>query len=52
MSGYLYTLPDGSDDTPDAEGRHTATVNVMHSAAQFARFPGCEQCASIARRER
>jgi hypothetical protein len=49
MSGYLYTLPDGSTDTPDDQGRHTATANVMHSAAEFARFPGCEQCASMAR---
>jgi hypothetical protein len=41
---YLYLLPDGSDDMPDADGRHTRTVNVLHSAAQFARFPGCADC--------
>lgn len=45
---YMYTLPDGSGDTPDASGSHTATVNVMHSAESFSRFPGCEQCRSIA----
>jgi hypothetical protein len=35
-------------DKPDAEGRHTATVNVMHSAANFKRFSGCEQCRHCA----
>lgn len=42
----LYTLPDGSADVPDANGNHTATVNVCHSAANAAHFPACEQCAS------
>jgi hypothetical protein len=46
---YSYTLPDGSNDAPDEHGRHTATGSVMHSAAEFARFPGCEQCAGMAR---
>jgi hypothetical protein len=45
---YIYTLPDGSDDTPDEHGNHTATVNVWHSAAQAERFPGCESCRSLA----
>jgi hypothetical protein len=42
----LYRLPDGSADTPDATGNHTATVNVLHSAANAERFPGCPRCAS------
>ena len=45
---YTYRLPDGRDDTPDENGQHTATVNVMHSAEQLARFPGCKSCRSIA----
>lgn len=48
MTTYTYTLPSGSGDKPDADGRHTATANVMHSAASYARFPGCEQCRHIA----
>lgn len=44
-------LPDGSDDTPDATGNHTATRNVLHSAEQAARFPGCSHCAYILREE-
>ncbi len=51
MSGtgtYLYTLPSGSGDKPDAEGRHTATVNVVHSAESYKRFPGCGRCRHIA----
>ena len=47
----VYRLPDGSDDTPDANGRHTKTVNVLHSAEQAQRFPGCDQCRSIAAHE-
>jgi hypothetical protein len=46
---YLYRLPDGSNDAPDVNGRHTATRNVMHSAELAARFPGCEDCGRIAR---
>lgn len=49
MSGtLLYRLPDGSDDIPDEHGNHTKTVNVLHSADQAARFPGCPACRSIA----
>lgn len=44
MSTYMYRLPDGSDDTPDEHGNHTKTVNVVHSAEQYARFPGCASC--------
>ena len=43
----IYTLPDGSNDAPDEHGRHAATVNVVHSAKQYQRFPGCEQCRLI-----
>jgi hypothetical protein len=46
-----YRVPDGSDDQPDEHGRHTKTVNVLHSALELARFPGCEQCRSIAEDE-
>lgn len=42
--GYTYRLPDGSADTPDENGMHTATVNVLHSAEQYKRFTGCGQC--------
>ena len=45
---YTYRVPDGSSDTPDQHGGHTATVNVMHSARSYARFPGCTSCRSIA----
>jgi len=45
---YTYRLPDGSDDAPDEHGRHTKTVNVLHSAQQYQRFPGCEDCRSLA----
>jgi len=34
-------------DRPDAHGRHTATVNVWHTAALAATFYGCEQCHSL-----
>jgi len=47
MTTYLYRLPDGSDDTPTPDGRHTKTAGVLHSAAQYARFPGCEECRGI-----
>jgi hypothetical protein len=46
-----YRLPDGSGDQPDETGGHTATVNVMHSAAQYQRFPGCPECRGIAQFE-
>jgi Zn finger protein HypA/HybF involved in hydrogenase expression len=46
--GITYRLPDGSADQPDENGQHTATVNVLHSAEQYARFPGCPDCKSIA----
>ena len=48
MSGYLYRVPDGSDDTPDENGQHTATVNV-HSAELAARFTGCKSCQTMVR---
>jgi hypothetical protein len=48
MTTYAYRLPDGSKDTPDAQGCHTVTVNVLHSAEQYKRFPGCEECRCIA----
>jgi hypothetical protein len=44
----LYQLPGGRDDKPDAEGRHTKTVNTMHAAIEYARFPGCEHCRAMA----
>lgn len=44
---FAYQLPDGSDDEPDEHGRHTKTVNVLHSAAEYARFPGCAECRHI-----
>lgn len=46
-----YVLPTGADDTPDANGNHTATRNVLHSADQATRFPGCPSCAYILREE-
>jgi hypothetical protein len=49
VTTYLYRLPDGSNDMPDENGRHTATKNVMHSAEQSRRFTGCEQCQRIVR---
>jgi hypothetical protein len=42
----IYTLPDGSNDAPDRDGRHTATVNVWHNAANAKIYFGCEHCAS------
>lgn len=45
---YAYRLPDGSRDTPDEHGNHTSTVNVLHSAEQARRFPGCEHCRALA----
>lgn len=48
MTVYAYRLPDGSDDSPDLAGQHTKTVNVMHSAEQASRFPGCEHCRALA----
>ena len=48
MTTFTYTLPDGRNDAPDENGCHTATVNVMHSAEQLNRFPGCEDCKSCA----
>ena len=45
---YAYRLPDGSDDNPDENGNHTATVNVVHSARQHERFPGCASCRLVA----
>jgi hypothetical protein len=47
----LYRRPDGSDDWPDIHGRHTKTANVLHSALQLARFPGCDTCRIIAEGE-
>jgi hypothetical protein len=47
-AGYIRRLPDGNDDAPDEHGRHTRTVNVMHSADQYKRFNGCDQCKSMA----
>ena len=44
----LYRLPDGSDDWPDIYGRHTKTVNVRHSALDYARFWGCGDCRGTA----
>ena len=45
---YTYRLPDGSVDTPDANGQHTKTANVVHSAEEYERFTGCESCQRIA----
>jgi hypothetical protein len=45
---YLYRLPDGSGDTPDADGRHTKAGTRLHSAAEYRRFPGCRECRHIA----
>jgi hypothetical protein len=50
MSGprsYAYRLPRAADK-PTADGRHSATVNVMHCAENFARFPGCGDCQRMA----
>lgn len=45
---FAYRLPDGSADHPDPDGNHTATVNVLHSAEQAKRFPGCASCKLVA----
>jgi hypothetical protein len=48
MTTHTYRLPSGQGDHPDAEGRHTAAGNVMHSAENHKRFPGCEECKHCA----
>jgi hypothetical protein len=48
----IYRLPDGSDDTPDENGQHTKTINVLHSAKEAKRFWGCQGCAGCAESDR
>jgi hypothetical protein len=47
MTTYAYKVPTGKDDSPDANGNHTSTVNVLHSAERAADFPGCTRLARM-----